>query len=297
MASLAAVFVLTNAAPLNAQNTNAPPEVRIVWPRNNCADSWRFQYITCLKIKALANDPDGTIAQVQFFRDATLIGVATNAPFEIVWEPPTGFHYLKAVAFDNLGATSESEPVAIVLTEREPSRFEIKSPPSGSVFAAPGTFVFSAELLAVTPCTYAPVEFFAGTNSLGTVTQSGPFTVTTPLYSLAVTNLPEGNYQLYVRRQVPFYGTVSLAPGACESPVIRVTKLSMVSTRLAPDSRIEFEVVTSFPTNQNIIEVSSNLLNWLPISTNVPSTNTFTFTDPSPATNSPRYYRVFVRSP
>ena len=133
LTALAFLLAIADARLARAQNSNAPPEVRIVWPRNNCTDSWRFQYITCLKIKALANDPDGTIAQVQFFRGDTLIGVATNAPFEIVWEPPTGFHYLKAVAFDNLGDTSESEPVAIVLTEREPSRFEIKSPPSGSV--------------------------------------------------------------------------------------------------------------------------------------------------------------------
>jgi hypothetical protein len=63
-----------------------------------------------------------------------------------------------------------------------------------------------------------------------------------------------------------------------------------------PDNRFEFNVVTSFPTNQHVIEASANLLNWTPISTNVPLTNTFPFTDPSPATNSPRFYRAVVPS-
>jgi hypothetical protein len=55
-------------------------------------------------------------------------------------------------------------------------------------------------------------------------------------------------------------------------------------------------VVTSFPTNQHVIEASSNLLNWTAVSTNVPFTNTFTFTDRSPATNSSGFYRAVVPS-
>ena len=117
-----------------------------------------------------------------------------------------------------------------------------------------------------------------------------------PNYTLTVTNLPEGGYQLSVRGDNPFVGTASLAPGACEGPVIRVTKLGIQPPRLKPDGRIEFDVVTSFPTKQNVIEASSNLLNWFRISTNVPSSNTFTFTEPSPAMNSPRFYRAVVPS-
>ena len=104
-------------------------------------------------------------------------------------------------------------------------------------------------------------------------------------------NLPEGEYQLSVQR------TASYAPGSCGRVVIHVTKLGLQFPRLTPDSRFEFDVVTSFPTNQNVIEASSNLLNWTPISTNVPMTNSFTFTEPAPTTNAPRFYRAVVPSP
>src|SRR6185436_10741151 len=131
-------------------------------------------------------------------------------------------------------------------------------------------------------------------NSVGTVTQSGPFTVSTPPYSLTVTNLPEGDYQLSLRKGG--FSADSYAPGSCDPVFIHVTKLGIRPPRLKPDSRFEFDVVTSFTTNQNIIEVSSNLLNWTPISTNVPMSNSFTFAEPSPATNAPRFYRAVVPS-
>jgi hypothetical protein len=236
------------------------------------------------------------IAQVEFFADDDLIGVVTNAPFEMIWDTlETRTVFLKAVALDDLGARSESTPIGVSFVSAfAPPVFEIKSPTNGSVFSTLGTFVFSAEQMSIKGCGAVPLEFFAGTNSLGTVTQSGPFTVSTPLYSLAVTNLPEGDYQLSVRAS-PF-GTASYSSGACQGPVIRVTKLGMHSPRLTPTGEFEFNVVTSFPTNQHVIEASANLLNWIPISTNVPFTNTFPFTDPSPATNSPRFYRAVVPS-
>ena len=63
---------------------------------------------------------------------------------------------------------------------------------------------------------------------------------------------------------------------------------------VTPDGRLQFEVVTSFPGKETIIQSSENLLDWLSISTNQPSSNTFTFKEPSPATNFQRFYRVLV---
>ncbi len=138
------------------------------------------------------------------------------------------------------------------------------------------------------------MEFFVGTNSVGTVTQTGPFTNTTPPFSIVATNIPEGDYPLWVRKDN--FATAYFATGSCQPPVIHVTKLGLQSPKLTPASRFEFDVVTSFPTNQNVIETSSNLLNWTPLITNMPSTNTFPFTDPSPVTNSQLFYRVVVPS-
>ena len=75
---------------------------------------------------------------------------------------------------------------------------------------------------------------------------------------------------------------------------IRVVKLGVQSPGLTPDGQLRFEVVTSFPGRPTVIEASPNLHDWLPISTNQPSSNTFTFADSSPATNVHRFYRVQV---
>jgi hypothetical protein len=202
--------------------------------------------------------------------------------------------YLKAVAADNLGATTESSSVwiGVLPGSQMPPVFEIISPPNEIAIATLGTFEFTAELLASPNADTGSVEFFVGTNAVGIMAQTGPFTNTTPIYSIMVTNLPEGEYGLRVRKDN--FATAYFASGSCNPPIIRVTKLGVNAPKLTPTGQFAFEVVTSFPTNQNVIEASSNLLNWFPISTNVPFTNTFTFTDTSPATNSPRFYRAVV---
>jgi len=295
---LAVLLSLARPNPARAQTSNLPPEISIVWPVGACQDGFLFRRFSCLKIKAVAEDPDGSIAEVRFFNADGLLGVVTNAPFEIVWLGPAGTGYLRAVAVDNLGATNQSATVIVVFPDfyNSPPVFAIRSPAKESLFPAPASFAFSAEHLSGPNCQSSPVEFFLGTNFVGVVTHSGPFTASTPLYSLVVTNVPEGDYLLSVQKD-GYTWTGSYAPGSCDPVRIHVTKLGMHSPRLTPDSKYAFDVVTSFPTNQHVIEASSNLLSWTPISTNVPFTNTFTFTDPSPATNSPRFYRAVVPSP
>ena len=77
---------------------------------------------------------------------------------------------------------------------------------------------------------------------------------------------------------------------------IRVVDLGLQSPRLTSTGRLQFDIVTSYPGRQTIIQASENLLDWIPISTNQPTSNTFTFTESSPATNAHRFYRVFLPS-
>jgi hypothetical protein len=287
----------TSRSVVQAQTSNTPPFVSIVWPSTDCSFNNIFSGGANIKVKAHATDSDGSIAQVHFFADTNLVGVATNAPYSMIWQVlgPVNWRILKAVAIDNLGAITESSPVP-VLVEQFPRApvFAITSPANGNVFSAPASFVISAEVLANAGQNLSSVEFFVGANPVGIVEQSGPFTGTTPPYSLTVSNLPEGDYRLDIRQN----GYVSVfAPTLCEGPVIHVTKLGVNSVRLTPNGHFQLDVVTSFPTNQNVIQASSNLLNWTAISTNVPGTNSFTFTEPTPATNSPRFYRAVVPAP
>ena len=239
---------------------------------------------------------------VQFFADTNLVGVITDPPFNFVWyvdshpydQIPYGSWCLKAVAVDNQGATAESSPVQVGYgVGGRPSNpvVGIASPMDGSVFPAPGGFVFGAELLASANGDTGPVEFFLGTNSVGVVTQNGIFSGTTPLYLLSITNLPEGVYPLSVK----FHG--SNGPYCrCGAETVRVAKLGVQLPRIGPDAHFAFDVVTSFPGEAVVIEVSSNLANWAAVSTNMPPGNPFTFIDPSKATNSQQFYRVRVPS-
>lgn len=206
-------------------SSNIPPQVSILWPAANCTSSYIFGSGTSIKIKANALDPDGSIAQVQFFADTTLIGVATNAPFCVIWTavPSGSTPNLKAVAMDNLGATTVSASVQIIITGGFPTApvFAINSPPNGTFFAAWRTFVFTAELLASPLGDTGPVEFFVGTNSVGIVTQSRPFTATTSPYSLTVTNVPEGDYILRVKKGGSYANSAS-----CQPITIHVVKLA-----------------------------------------------------------------------
>jgi hypothetical protein len=272
---------------------NSPPEVSIVWPHQN--DS--FSAGTLVKVKADATDPDGTIAQVQFFTETNLIGIATHAPYNIVWYvevrgAPYGTWNLKAVAVDDLGTSRESAPVTVEYYTGAGSRpvVEIVSPRDGSVFAAPASFAFTAELLA-SPGDQGPLEFFVGTNSVGVVDQDGFFEPSTLPSSIAVTNLLEGEHKLTVR-----YRGVNGFLCACNktTSTIKVANLAVRSPSVTREGRFQFEVVTSFPGRPTVIECSPNLHDWNPVSTNYPTGNNFIFSELLSSSNLQRFYRIIV---
>ena len=271
------------------------PRVSIAWPTR--ADDFRTTEL--IKIEAAVMPADSPIAFVQFYADTNLIATATNPPFAPVWrvqEGPSprglGTWRLTAVAGDTSGGRGESAPVDIHWDDTIGPMvvLRILSPPDGTVFSAPATFTFSAELVA-SEGDAGPVQFYIGTNSVGVVTQAvDVLTVDTPPYSLAVTNLAEGQYALSAAYLGQFGGY------RFDAGTVRVTKLGIQSPSLRPDGRVQFGVVTSFPGKPTVIKSSPDLVNWSSIATNVPPTNTFTFTDPSPATNGTRFYRAVIPS-
>ena len=62
---------------------------------------------TNILVRAEAQDPDGIISRVEFYSEATKLGQANTAPYELIWtNVPVGTYALTAVAFDNLGAAA-----------------------------------------------------------------------------------------------------------------------------------------------------------------------------------------------
>jgi hypothetical protein len=166
--------------------TNFPPRVCITKPH----DGATILGPTNINICATAFDPDhGTVTQVEFFEGTNSLGVVTNVPtiyitnrhgvFAInntsyceTWtNVQPGAYTLTAVATDNDGAMTTSQPVDISVVTNLPPRVRLESPYAGATYFAPATVAICAA--ASDPDgTVVSVEFFAGTNLLGVVTNS-----------------------------------------------------------------------------------------------------------------------------
>jgi chitinase len=73
------------------------------------ANGATFTAPATITVDATASDADGTIARVDFYRDATLIGSDATSPYSVTWSSvPAGSYTLTAVARDNDGATTTS---------------------------------------------------------------------------------------------------------------------------------------------------------------------------------------------
>ena len=97
------------------QPVNQPPTIRIIEPVTN------QQFFACydIPITAVAGDPDGRVVKVEFYRGQFKLGETTRTqpagrPFFSRFHTDVfGKYELRAVATDNLGAVTISDPVTI----------------------------------------------------------------------------------------------------------------------------------------------------------------------------------------
>jgi hypothetical protein len=89
---------------------NVPPLVALVQPAAGAS----FDEPATITIEADASDPGGSIAQVEFFEGTNSLGVVTTAPYIFTWNSvAAGDYVLTAVATDNLGDSTTSDPVNV----------------------------------------------------------------------------------------------------------------------------------------------------------------------------------------
>ena len=70
-----------------------------------------------IPIAASAADPDGTVARVEFYSGTTLLGTDTTSPYSFSWTGvAAGSYTLKAIAYDNTGASTTSATVSVTVT-------------------------------------------------------------------------------------------------------------------------------------------------------------------------------------
>src|SRR6266436_3060711 len=99
------VFAVWLAASAWATLAYAQPVVALIQPSNNQV----FVAPANVTLLATASESNGTIGQVEFFADATSLGVIATNPFTLTWPGvPAGIYALTAVATDGLGVTATS---------------------------------------------------------------------------------------------------------------------------------------------------------------------------------------------
>jgi RHS repeat-associated protein len=161
---------------------NAPPVVSISAP----GDGAIYLAPGAVSITASASDPDGTVAKVDFYQGATLIGTATQAPYSFSWtNVASGSYQITAVATDDAGAATTSS-VVTVRVNAAPS-ISLTAPANGASFTAPANIPIAASV-ADTDGSIVKVEFYRGGSLIATVTA--------PPYSVTLTGVPQGSYVL-----------------------------------------------------------------------------------------------------
>ncbi len=183
----------------DTSGSNLPPAVRIISPVDGAA----YQGPANIQLIAKAFDPDGSIASVEYFANGQDLG----AGLPVVMDPPgvngvTGLVYffnwqnvsngdytVTAVATDNGGATTTSDPIHISVLPPPPT-VKITTPTNGSVFVAPVNIPISA-VASSSSEDVVRVDFFADDHFIGTDSGTNKGS-----YNMVWSNAPPGFYSL-----------------------------------------------------------------------------------------------------
>lgn len=281
--------VLTAKATDNAgfATTSSPVMVKVTTPANQTpivnlispANGTVIPAPGSLNLVATATDPDGNVTKVEFFSGTNVLGVATSVPFSVgVSNLAAGTYSFTARATDNSGVVTISSAVQVTV-DRLPI-VSILNPTNRTTVVASGTVTLLA-VAADVDGSIVKVEYFAGTTSLGTATNSP--------YSVKLGGLAPGTYTL-TAQATDNEGLITTS-----SPVtLTVTPalpLSLSAPERAANGSFQFTVAGAVPGTTNIIQATGDFIHWTPISTNAVTATPWTFKDP--ATNfTLRFYRV-----
>jgi regulation of enolase protein 1 (concanavalin A-like superfamily) len=106
----------TTSVPVTIDVSSTPnqkPTVGLSSPSSGAT----FAAPATIAIAASAADPDGTVARVEFYSGSTLLGTDTTSPYSFSWaNVAAGSYTLKAIAYDNTGASTTSATVSVTVT-------------------------------------------------------------------------------------------------------------------------------------------------------------------------------------
>lgn len=176
---------VTASSPVKIQvGFASTPVVSLTAPANGAS----FAAPATVTMTVDASVVGGTIAKVDFYQGASLVGTSTSSPYRFTLNNlPAGTYFLTARATDTNGkiATSGSAKITVV-TDAAPA-VTLTAPANGAVLSAPATIALSATATD-SDGTISKVQFYNGTTLLGTDTTSP--------YAYSWANVPAGTYSL-----------------------------------------------------------------------------------------------------
>ena len=273
---------VTHPADSGSRPENSAPQVEITKPANGST----FANTVAIAVEASASDPGGAVASVVFRDGAASLATKISAPFTHTIPAGTlsaGSHTLTAVATDNLGVMTISDPITITITITAPNQAPVVSivqPTAGKVFVRPQ--VVRVEITASdADGSVARVEFLRGTNLLSTVT-AAPYVL---LVNTATAAL--GTFDVTARVVDDRGATTTSAPISFTI----LSELRMQAALVKPSGVLDL----TWPSPaglQFVVESSTNLTSWTQAGTITSTSQGARFTE-TPAANSPRkFYRV-----
>lgn len=153
----------TDSAPVTVR-VNAPPVVALTAPASGASLLAPADFT----LAATATDADGTVARVEFYRDATKLGETAAVPY--TWPVAglaAGTYAFSARAFDNDGALGASNAAVVtVLAPNASPTVALTSPVPGTLFNSPAMITLEAAVND-TDGMVVRVEFFADGAKIG----------------------------------------------------------------------------------------------------------------------------------
>ena len=220
---------------------NQPPTVSLAAPATGTTG-------TAVTLTATAADPDDSVAKVEFFDGATLLGTDTASPYSLGWTPTTtGTHALTARATDSHGAATTSAVVNVAVSG--PGGFDTTAPTAtlnAPLDLATGlTGIVTLNVTATDNVGVTSVEFQIDGLAIGTATQA-PFSATvdasqhtTGQHVLrARASDAAGNVSAWSTAQVQFGGSVDQPAGFTRNETWVTGLSSATAFAQAADGRI-----------------------------------------------------------
>jgi uncharacterized protein (DUF2141 family) len=241
----ASISITVTGAPPSG---NPSPSISLTSPANGAS----YLAPATMTVAASAASTASSIASVTFMAGSQIIGSVNAKPYSITWNNvPPGKYNLKAVAFDNNGGSSTSNPLSVTVTaSNQPPIVSLTSPVNGASFVAPATLTLSAA--ASDPDgSIAKVSFYAGTQLLGSVASSP--------YQLTWSTVPSGSYALTaVAYDNSGASTTSNAASVSVTPSTAPAQLTFTPSSDNATAVTYYEL-DLFPAGTNVSIASQNL--------------------------------------